>query len=142
MDKILNSAGLFTDFKVFLVSLDYSIVHSLTYLRVARKRKTFGEFLPASCLCYKSISVVRKISQDAGLPPHLSVGASKAGSLHMKYYSLSSFLRFYLNLPDCHASSGKEKTKCDRIAPWHPLSWPCVSDLLTTTSKARADYAP
>ena len=24
----------------------------------------------------------------------------------------------------------------------HPLSWPCVSDLLTSTSKARADYAP
>ncbi len=42
----------------------------------------------------------------------------------------------------CPASSGKEKTKCDRIAPSHPLSWPCVSDLLTPTSKARADYAP
>jgi hypothetical protein len=42
----------------------------------------------------------------------------------------------------CPASSGKEKTKCDRIAPSHPLSWPCVSDLITPTSKARADYAP
>ncbi len=61
---------------------------------------------------------------------------------------------FYTTLPDCGpgagfssfsnfnrwcpASSGKEKTKCDRIAPSHPLSWPCVSDLHTTTSKARA----
>ncbi len=26
--------------------------------------------------------------------------------------------------------SGEEKTKCDRIALSHPLSWPCVSDLL------------
>ncbi len=34
--------------------------------------------------------------------------------------------------------SGEKKTKCDRIAPSHPLRWPCVSDLLATTSKARA----
>ena len=38
----------------------------------------------------------------------------------------------------CPASSGEEKTKCDRIAPSHPLRWPCVSDLLAMTSKARA----
>ncbi len=30
----------------------------------------------------------------------------------------------------CPVSSGKEKTKCDRIAPSHPLSWPCVSTCL------------
>ncbi len=29
--------------------------------------------------------------------------------------------------------SGEKKTKCDRIAPSHPLRWPCVSDLLATT---------
>jgi hypothetical protein len=34
--------------------------------------------------------------------------------------------------------SGEKKTKCDRTAPSHPLRWPCVSDLLATTSKARA----
>ena len=35
--------------------------------------------------------------------------------------------------------SREKKTKCDRIAPPHPLSWPCVSDLLYL--KARAGYA-
>ncbi len=35
----------------------------------------------------------------------------------------------------------EKESKCDRIAPSHPLSWPCVSDLLATTFKARAGYA-
>ena len=30
----------------------------------------------------------------------------------------------------CPASQVKRRPKCDRIAPSHPLSWPCVSDLL------------
>jgi hypothetical protein len=38
----------------------------------------------------------------------------------------------------CPASQVKRRPKCDRIAPSHSLSWPCVSDLLATTSKARA----
>ncbi len=36
--------------------------------------------------------------------------------------------------------SREKKTKCEWIAPSHPLSWPCVSDLLYL--KARAGYAP
>ena len=55
---------------------------------------------------------------------------------------LSSVPHLWSSSFDCPASPGKEKTMCDRIAPSHPLSWPCVSDLLTPTSKARADYAP
>ncbi len=46
-----------------------------------------------------------------------------------------------LHLCQCPASQVKRRPKCDRIAPSHPLSWPCVSDLLTMTSKARAGYA-
>ena len=32
--------------------------------------------------------------------------------------------------------SREKKTKCDRIAPSHPLSWPCVSDLLYLKARA------
>ncbi len=35
----------------------------------------------------------------------------------------------------CPASSGKEKTKCGLS---HPLRWPCVSDLLTSTLKGES----
>ena len=55
--------------------------------------------------------------------------------IHIHYTYTYTHMCIYI----CPASSGKEKTKCDRIAPSHPLSWPCVSDLLTPTSKARAD---
>ncbi len=30
----------------------------------------------------------------------------------------------------CPASQVRRRPKCDRITPSHPLSWPCVSDLL------------
>ena len=36
----------------------------------------------------------------------------------------------YAALKSCPASQVKRRPKCDRIAPSHPLSWPCVSDLL------------
>ncbi len=32
--------------------------------------------------------------------------------------------------------SREKKTKCDRITPSHPLSWPCVSDLLYLKARA------
>ncbi len=32
--------------------------------------------------------------------------------------------------------SREKKTKCDRIAPSHPLSWSCVSDLLLLKGKS------
>jgi hypothetical protein len=37
---------------------------------------------------------------------------------------------FQENFGYCPASQVKRRPKCDRIAPSHPLSWPCVSDLL------------
>jgi hypothetical protein len=38
----------------------------------------------------------------------------------------------------CPASQVKRRPKCDRIAPSHPLSWPCVSDLLTSDLKGES----
>ncbi|MFN9906767.1 MAG: hypothetical protein ACK56F_11705, partial [bacterium] len=55
---------------------------------------------------------------------------------------LSTVPHLWSSSIDCPASSGKDKTKCDRIAPSHPLSWPCVSDLLTSTLKGESCYAP
>jgi hypothetical protein len=50
--------------------------------------------------------------------------------LYLSSVPVLVFLRLNLAICACPASLGKEKTKCDRIAPSHPLSWPCVSDLL------------
>ncbi len=42
----------------------------------------------------------------------------------------------YFGLKLLYRESGEEKTKCDWIAPSHPLSWPCVSDLLLLKGKS------
>ncbi len=54
------------------------------------------------------------------------------------FFSLFKYALFRFKVLDCPASQVKRRPKCDRIAPSHPLSWPCVSDLLAATSKARA----
>ncbi len=74
-------------------------------------------------------------------PPFLSAAQSPPRANSTGIRLLSSVPHLWSSSFDCPASPGKEKTKCDRIAPSHPLSWPCVSDLLATTSKARAGYA-
>ncbi len=43
---------------------------------------------------------------------------------------LSSVPHLWSSSFDCPTSQVKRRQKCDRIAPSHPLSWPCVSDLL------------
>ncbi len=38
--------------------------------------------------------------------------------------------------------SREKKAKCDRIAPLHPLSWPCVSDLHFLKARAATRRNP
>ncbi len=83
--------------------------------------------------CYKCICITGKLFNYLRLTKRPSGICAHAVHIDFQIDNIHSY---------CPASSGKEKTKCDRIAPSHPLSWPCVSDLLTPTSKARADYAP
>ncbi len=42
----------------------------------------------------------------------------------------------YLNTGTMSREYREKKTKCDRIAPSHPLGWPCVSDLLYLKARA------
>jgi len=54
-------------------------------------------------------------------------------------YQAQKDYRQYKNIGfDCPASQVKRRPKCDRIAPSHPLSWPCVSDLLTSDLKGES----
>ena len=65
------------------------------------------------------------------LPPlFLSAAQSPARANSAGIRSLSSVPHLWSSSFDCPASQVKRRPKCDRIAPSHPLSWPCVSDLL------------
>ena len=66
-----------------------------------------------------------------GLPPlFFSAAQSPARANSAGIRSLSSVPHLWSSSFDCPASQVKRRPKCDRIAPSHPLSWPCVSDLL------------
>jgi len=66
-----------------------------------------------------------------GLPPlFFSAAQSPARANSAGIRPLSSVPHLWSSSFDCPASQVKRRPKCDRIAPSHPLSWPCVSDLL------------
>jgi hypothetical protein len=91
-----------------------------------------GQLVFAVCACRTPQSSGRSPSGLArsSLPPTFSDARSLAHANPTGIWLLSSVPHLWSSSFDCPASPGKEKTKCDRIAPSHPLSWPCVSDLL------------
>jgi len=71
-------------------------------------------------------------------PPFLSAAQSPARANSTGIRPLSSVPHLWSSSFDCPASQVKRRPKCDRIAPPHPLSWPCVSDLLTSDLKGES----
>jgi hypothetical protein len=98
----------------------------------------------AVCACCKILRCVRLLHNSV---PWWLVCRSRTALVSAAHFlsaaqsparTNSTGIRLLLSVPhswsfsfDCPASQVKTRPKCDRITPSHPLSWPCVSDLLT-----------